>query len=108
VIHWCVEMSPVTKRFDLEQATLMLGAAKSEVRSALLALDRLGELSAETFVFAGGAWRIAPSDLERVGRYLAAGRTDAAGADCGCTTPTNVKRPAPRGVGGRAPGDGAR
>jgi hypothetical protein len=101
-------MSPVTKRFDLEQATVMLGAAKSEVRSALLALDKLGELSAETFVFAGGAWRIAPSDLERVGRYLAAKRAAAAGAESGCATSNNEKFPAPRRVVRRAPGDGAR
>lgn len=48
----------------------MLQADGGSVRSAIATLDQAGELSAETFAFAGRAWRIAPSDVIKIQLHI--------------------------------------
>lgn len=44
----------------------MLGASTEAVRGVIRTLAERRELSAETFLFAQSAWRVAPSDVARI------------------------------------------
>ncbi|MBX6353793.1 MAG: hypothetical protein IRZ10_10710 [Thermoflavifilum sp.] len=63
--------SEVTTRFSLAELADMLGAPLPSVRRAVERLAERGELTAESFQFAGHTWRIAPSDVKRVQDELA-------------------------------------
>ena len=56
----------MTKRLEVESVAQMLACGPERVRAALERLRERGELSAETFSFAGAAWRIAPSDVWKI------------------------------------------
>ncbi|OPG15798.1 hypothetical protein [Ferroacidibacillus organovorans] len=62
----------VTKRFTIDDVAGMFQVRKEDVRVALVRLQEMRSLSAETFFYAGEAARIAPSDLDRIRRELGA------------------------------------
>ncbi|KUO94984.1 hypothetical protein [Ferroacidibacillus organovorans] len=60
----------VTKRFTIDDVAGMFQARPEDVRAALVRLQEMRSLSAETFFYAGEAARIAPSDVDRIRREL--------------------------------------
>jgi len=60
----------VTTRFSLAELAEMLHVPVVAVRNAVDELAAGGELTAESFVFGGRNWRIAPSDTKRIQSWL--------------------------------------
>lgn len=61
----------MTKRYSIEDVAQMLQCDGELVREVVSSLHSARVLSAETFLFAGGAWRIAPSDVIKIQLRLA-------------------------------------
>lgn len=66
----------MTTRFSLSELSEMLGVPVDVVRTAVEALSQEQELTAETFLYGQRNWRVAPSDVKRLQKWI-----DAAGAD---------------------------
>ncbi|GGI98720.1 hypothetical protein GCM10010885_05240 [Alicyclobacillus cellulosilyticus] len=63
----------MTTRFSLAELAEMLRVPVDVVRAAVDDLAARGELTAESFTFAGRNWRIAPSDVKRIQDHIAEG-----------------------------------
>lgn len=63
----------MTTRFSLSELADMLGSPVEWVRLAVDTLSAAGELTAESFIFGGRNWRIAPSDVKRIQTWLEEG-----------------------------------
>lgn len=60
----------MTTRFSLAELAEMFHVPVAAVRNAVDELAACGELTAESFVFGGRNWRIAPSDTKRIQSWL--------------------------------------
>lgn|GEM_PF-6313683 len=60
----------MTTRFSLSELSEMLQVPVSVVRCAVEALAQTGQLTAESFPFGQGSWRVAPSDVKRLQRWI--------------------------------------
>jgi len=62
----------MTKRYSVADVSRMLQVDSDLVRGALDHLSTTGALTAESFLFADRAWRVAPSDVTKIQLYLQA------------------------------------
>ncbi|MFC4766695.1 hypothetical protein [Effusibacillus consociatus] len=60
----------MTVRFNMDDVAEMLKVPIERVRMALEELREQGDLTAETFLYAEKAWRIAPIDVKRIQNLL--------------------------------------
>ncbi len=60
----------MTKRYSIDEVADMLDRDASAIRKALRELQDQKELSAETFLFANGVWRITPTDVPKIQNRL--------------------------------------
>ncbi|MCY0902782.1 MAG: hypothetical protein OWU32_11450 [Firmicutes bacterium] len=62
----------MTKRYSVADVAQMLQVDSDLVRGALDHLSATGALTAESFLFADRAWRVAPSDVTKIQLHLQA------------------------------------
>ncbi|MCL6594069.1 MAG: hypothetical protein K6T31_08845 [Alicyclobacillus sp.] len=68
----------MTTRFSLAELAEMLHEPVERVRQAVDTLAAAGQLTAESFVFGGRNWRVAPTDVKRIQDWLASHQPAAA------------------------------
>ncbi|MCL6637174.1 MAG: hypothetical protein K6T26_04410 [Alicyclobacillus sp.] len=69
----------MTTRFSLAELADMLHEPVERVRQAVDTLAAAGQLTAESFMFGGRNWRIAPTDVKRIQDWLGVHQPDTHG-----------------------------
>ena len=67
-----MQVRKLTKRYSIDEVAAMLERDALSIRKALRELQAQKELSAETFLFANGVWRITPTDVSKIQNQLEA------------------------------------
>lgn len=61
----------MTVRFSIADVAQMIKEPVDRVRFAIEELDKRGDLTAETFLFAEKSWRVAPLDIKKIQAVIA-------------------------------------